>query len=64
MLLGLSQEQRWGERTLGVQLNTRNAAGLPAGQEVRISGLPVGKVKALALQPDASGREELQVAER
>ena len=64
MLLGLSQEQRWGERTLGVQLNTRNAAGLRAGQEVRISGLPVGKVKALALQPDASVRVELQVAER
>ena len=64
MLLGLSQEQRWGERTLGVQLNTRNAAGLRAGQEVRISGLPVGKVKALALQPDASVRVELQIAER
>lgn len=64
VILGLSQEQRWGERTLGVQLITRNAGGLRAGQEVRISGLPVGKVKALALQPDASVKVELQVAQR
>ena len=64
VLLGLSREQRWGERTLGVHLITRNAAGLRAGQEVRISGLPVGKVKALALQPDASVTVELQVAQR
>ena len=64
VLLGLAQEQRWGERTLGVHLITRNAAGLRAGQEVRISGLPVGKVKALALQPDASVTVELQVAQR
>ena len=64
VLLGLSREQGWGERSLAVQLNTRNAAGLRAGQEVRISGLPVGKVKALALQPDASVRVELQLAER
>ena len=64
VLLGLSREQGWGERSLAVQLNTRNAAGLRAGQEVRISGLPVGKVKALALQPDASVRVDLQLAER
>ncbi len=64
VLLGLSREQRWGERTLGVHLITRNAAGLRAGQEVRISGLPVGKVKALALQPDASVKVELQLAQR
>lgn len=64
VLLGLSREQRWGERTLGLHLITRNAAGLRAGQEVRISGLPVGKVKALALQPDASVKVELQVAQR
>lgn len=64
VILGLSREQRWGERTLGVHLITRNAAGLRAGQEVRISGLPVGKVKALALQPDASVTVELQLAQR
>lgn len=64
VLLGLSQEQGWGERTLGVHLITRNAAGLRAGQEVRIAGLPVGKVKALALQSDASVTVELQVAQR
>lgn len=64
VVLGLSREQRWGERTLGVQLSTRNSAGLRAGQEVRISGQPVGTVQSLELQPDASVTVKLKVAER
>lgn len=64
VLLGLSREQGWGERTQGVQLSTRNSAGLRAGQEVRISGQPVGTVQSLKLQPDASVTVNLKVAER
>jgi len=64
LLVGISREQHWGERFLNLNLVARNAEGLSAGQEVRISGLQVGQVRSLQLQPDATVSVNLQVAER
>lgn len=64
LLMGVSREQHWGERFLTLKLVASNAEGLKAGQEVRISGLQVGQVKNLQLQPNATVRVELQVSER
>lgn len=64
VLLGLAREQRWGEPMLQLRLISRNAGGLRPGQEVRISGLPVGQVRHLQLLPDARVAVQLQVERR
>jgi phospholipid/cholesterol/gamma-HCH transport system substrate-binding protein len=64
VLFGLAREQRWGEPMLQLQLLSVNAGGLRAGQEVRISGLPVGQVRHLQLLPDARVAVKLQVERR
>lgn len=64
ILLGLAREQHWGQRFVRLTLLTRNAAGIRPGQEVRISGMPVGQVQALELQQDAKVRIQLQLQER
>lgn len=42
LLLALAREHHWGEPMLSLQLTSRHVGGLRPGQEVRISGLPVG----------------------
>jgi ABC-type transporter Mla subunit MlaD len=64
ILLGLAREQHWGQRFVRLTLLTRNAAGIRPGQEVRISGMPVGRVGRLQLQPNADVSIEVQVAQR
>jgi phospholipid/cholesterol/gamma-HCH transport system substrate-binding protein len=64
VLFGLAREQRWGEPMLQLRMLSANAGGLRAGQEVRISGLPVGQVRHLQLLPDARVAVELQVERR
>jgi ABC-type transporter Mla subunit MlaD len=64
VLVGLAREQHWGQPMVQLRLSGPNAGGLRPGQEVRISGLPVGKVQNLALQPDARVTIQLQVARR
>lgn len=64
VLIGLAREQRWGEPMLQLRLISGNAVGLRAGQEVRISGLPVGQVRHLQLLPDARVAVQLQVERR
>lgn len=64
VLFGLAREQRWGEPMLQLRMISGNAGGLRAGQEVRISGLPVGQVCHLQLQPDARVAVQLQVERR
>ena len=64
VLFTLAREHHWGEPMVALQLTSRHAGGLRPGQEVRISGLPVGQVTSLQLQPDASVRVRLQVARR
>lgn len=64
LLVGLAREQHWGQRFEEVQLLAPTAAGLSSGVEVRISGLPVGQVVAMEMQPDAKVRVRLQIADR
>jgi phospholipid/cholesterol/gamma-HCH transport system substrate-binding protein len=64
-LLGaMAREQGWGTPSVEFQLRSPSADGLRAGQEVRISGLPVGTVKALQLRPDALVDVQLRVQKR
>lgn len=64
VLMGLAREQHWGEQLVPLHLVSSNADGLRVGQEVRISGMPVGKVLRLQLMPDASVSVQLQVEKR
>lgn len=49
LVVGMAREQQWGTRWLPLHLTSRNAVGLRPGQEVRISGIPVGTVQTLEL---------------
>ena len=64
LLVALGREHHWGEEMVSLQLSTPNSGGLRAGQEVRISGMPVGQITSLHLQADASVAVHLQVARR
>ena len=64
MVVGLGREQHWGERSQEVQLVTPTAAGLRTGIDVRISGLPVGQVVGLEMEPNASVRVRMKVFDR
>lgn len=64
VLIGLAREQRWGQPMLTFRLISSTATGLRPGQEVRISGLPVGQLRSLQLQPDASVAIAVEVARR
>ena len=64
LVVGLAREQQWGARFVNMHLLSPNAEGLRSGQEIRISGIPVGKVTALQLQPDAVVKVSLAVQER
>ena len=54
LLMALAREKHWGQPRFPVLLRTFNADGLRPGMEVRLSGMPVGRVEQLSLQPDAS----------
>ena len=61
VLVGLAREQRWGTRFVNVYLLASDISGLHSGEEVRISGFPVGQVGALELKPDARVRVQLRI---
>jgi phospholipid/cholesterol/gamma-HCH transport system substrate-binding protein len=64
LVAAMAREQGWGTRYVELSLRSTSAEGLRAGQEVRISGLPVGQVRALQLRPDAQVDVRLRVQER
>ena len=64
LLLALAREKHWGQPRFPVLLRTFNADGLRPGMEVRLSGMPVGRVEQLSLQPDASVLVRLAVEQR
>lgn len=64
LLVGLGREQRWGQPMVTFRLNSGDATGLRPGQEVRISGLPVGQLRSLQLNPDARVSVLVDVAQR
>ena len=61
VVVGLAREQRWGTHFIHVYLEANNTNGLHSGEEVRISGVPVGQVRGLKLMPDAKVRVQLKV---
>lgn len=61
VVVGLAREQRWGTHFIHVYLEANNTNGLHSGEEVRISGVPVGQVEGLKLMPDATVRVQLKV---
>lgn len=64
LLLGMAREQNWGQKLFALKIRTPAADGVQAGMDVRIAGLPVGKVTALELTADAAVAIELQIQER
>ena len=61
VVLGLAREQGWGTRFTTYHLLLDDVSGLSSGQEIRLSGLPIGQVGSLTLQNDASVRVDLKI---
>ena len=61
VILGMAREQRWGTRFLTYHLLIKDVSGLNSGQDIRLSGVPIGHVGSLKLQKDASVRVELKI---
>ena len=61
VVLGLAREQGWGTQFTTYHLLLDDVSGLSSGQEIRLSGLPIGQVGSLRLQNDASVRVDLKI---
>ncbi|MFN9623400.1 MAG: MlaD family protein [Cyanobacteriota bacterium] len=64
LVVGIGRERHWGEPRFTVDVVAPRADGLEAGMEVRLSGMPIGRVDSLALQPDARVAVKLRINER
>ncbi|MEB3318788.1 MAG: MlaD family protein [Cyanobacteriota bacterium] len=64
LLVAIGRERRWGEPHFTVAVLAPRADGLQAGMEVRLSGLPIGRVESLELRPDARVAVTLQINDR
>jgi phospholipid/cholesterol/gamma-HCH transport system substrate-binding protein len=64
LLVAIGRERRWGESTFPVDLVAPSAAGLQEGMEVRLSGMPIGRVDTLRLRDDARVEATLQIHAR
>jgi phospholipid/cholesterol/gamma-HCH transport system substrate-binding protein len=63
-LVAIGGERRWGEPHFTVELVASSANGLQKGMEVRLSGLPIGRVESLELQRDARVAVILRINDR
>ena len=61
VITGIAREQRWGTRFLTYHLLIEDVSSMNSGQDIRLSGLPIGHVGSLTLQKDASVRVELKI---
>ena len=64
LLVAIGGERRWGEPHFTVELVAFSADGLQKGMEVRLSGLPIGRVESLELQRDARVAVILRINDR
>ncbi|MFM7235410.1 MAG: MlaD family protein [Cyanobium sp.] len=64
LLAAIGRERRWGESTFAVDLVAPTAAGLQEGMEVRLSGMPIGRVNSLRLRDDARVEAKLVINDR
>ncbi|MFM7170196.1 MAG: MlaD family protein, partial [Cyanobium sp.] len=64
LLVAIGRERHWGDSTFAVDVVAPTAVGLQEGMEVRLSGMPIGRVKSLRLRDDARVEARLQINER
>jgi phospholipid/cholesterol/gamma-HCH transport system substrate-binding protein len=64
LVVGIGRERHWGEPQFSVDVSAPRADGLQPGMEVRLSGMPIGRVDSLDLQPDARVAVRLRINER
>lgn len=64
LLVAIGRERRWGESQVPVHVVAARADGLQEGMEVRLSGMPIGRVESLQLQNDARVAATLQIHSR
>ena len=61
VLVGLARAQRWGTAFVDVSIKARDVNGLTGGEEIRIAGIPVGKVGRLHLTDQGKVDVQLQI---
>ncbi|MEB3260604.1 MAG: MlaD family protein [Cyanobacteriota bacterium] len=64
LLVGIGRDRRWGESQFQVDVVAPRADGLQEGMEVRLSGLPIGRVESVELQRDARVAVKLRINDR
>jgi phospholipid/cholesterol/gamma-HCH transport system substrate-binding protein len=64
LVVAIGRERHWGEPQVSVELVAPRADGLQEGMEVRLSGMPIGRVDSLRLQNDARVAATLQINAR
>ena len=64
LLVAIGRERHWGEAQFPVDLLAPRADGLREGMEVRLSGIPIGRVESLQLRDDATVLATLQIQGR
>ncbi len=64
LLVGIGRDRRWGEAQFTVDVIAPRADGLQEGMEVRLSGLPIGRVESVELQRDARVAVQLRINDR
>lgn len=64
LVVAIGRQRHWGEPQFAVQLMAPRADGLQEGMEVRLSGMPIGRVDSLRLQDDARVAATLQINAR
>jgi phospholipid/cholesterol/gamma-HCH transport system substrate-binding protein len=64
LLVAIGRERHWGEAQFPVDLVAPRADGLREGMEVRLSGIPIGRVVTLQLRDDATVMATLQIQGR
>ena len=61
VLFGLARAQRWGTSFVDVYVKARDVNGLTRGEDIRIAGIPVGKVGRLHLTDQGKVEVQLQI---
>lgn len=64
LVVAIGKERRWGEPHVQVELESPRADGLQEGMEVRLSGMPIGRVESVRLRNDAKVEATLQINAR
>jgi len=62
-LISIGSNSHWWNPVLELRFLTRSAAGLHPGMQVKLAGIPVGRVRRLQIRPDAMVLVSLDVGE-